>query len=220
MDATLQLIILLAGGATALGILFKKVVFPTASLIVETKRMLPFLQHLPILADLQKVFPTLAAIAAEFSTNGGSTLKDDIMALRKHAEENRDAAAASMAAAAKYSEANRALIAEMQVQLAAAKELAADDRKQLREDRDVMRDAVRALGRVEESGVRTEASGERVEASGARTEAAEARMEAADQIVASDLAQREKRADGHTGEPPGAAADAAFQSAEEQDARP
>jgi hypothetical protein len=210
MDSTLQLIVLLAAAATALGVLFKKVILPSAQLIVETKRMLPFLQHLPILEDLKKVLPILVDIAAQFRTDSGSTLKDDINVLRQYAEENRDAAAASMTAAAEsmtaaaeYARVNRALITEMQIAMAATEMRQKEAAQQLREDRDMMRDAVKAL-------VRVEASGERVEASGARTEAA-------DEVVASDLAAREKRADDMSGQAPGVASDAALQSGEEPD---
>lgn len=209
MSATVQFVILISVLGPALAYVLTKVIVPGAQLIIDTKQMIPFLRYLPILEDIQTVLPTIAMIAKEFTTDSGSTLKDDIVELKQHAQENRKAAAASLAAAAEYARTNRQSITELQGAMAAVKELARDDRQLAREDRQVILGAIDQLARVEASGARTEASGERVEASGVRTEAAAAH-------VADDLAAREKRADEvPPGEAPGTAADAAWQAADE-----
>lgn len=196
VSSTLQLIVLLAAAFGALSYILIKVVVPTAQLITDAKHMLPFLKFLPILED----------IAAEFGTNSGSTMKDQLNRVEKHAEE----VAETTAQLAKDNFAtNRASITEIQAALGTQRELLAEDRKLAREDRQALLDILR-------SGERVEASGILADASRARTEASGERMEAADAVVAEDLAETQRRADAVLDhEPPGAAADAASQSPEE-----
>ena len=188
MSGTLQLVVLIAAAFGALGYILFKVIVPTAQLITDAKNMLPYLRFLPILED----------IAAQFGTDSGSTIKDQMNRVEAHAQE----VAESTAQLAKDNFAtNRTSITEIQAAVESLRILSAEDRKLAREDRQALVDIVR--------------SGARMEASDARTEASGKRIEAADVVVAADLAATQKRADEvHKDEPPGTAADEASKSGE------
>lgn len=196
MSSTLQLVVLIAAAFGALSYILFKVVVPTAQLITDAKNMLPYLKLLPILED----------IAAQFGTDSGATMKDQLNRVEEHAEQ---VAAENARLAKEIGAANRASITEIQAAIGTLRELSGEDRKLARDDRQALLDILR-------SGERVEASGILADASRARTEASGERMEAADAVVAEDLAETQRRADAVLDhEPPGSAADAASQSPEE-----
>ena len=202
----------------------------------------PNVKYMKDLPKINRVLDVVVELAGQVQRDHGSGLMDDMDALRAtidvleknvealggHASENRVAAKIAQQAAVEAGQAviaateaatenariNAKGIAALEVLMGTAREHAQDDRALARDDRDLARDALEQIRNLLASAHRTEASGERVEASGARTEASGARTEAADEIVAHDLAARDRRADDVAGEAPGAAADAASQSAE------
>lgn len=231
MSSTLPLIVVIAAGIVTIigaGAALVKIIIPLSKGITDFReKIVPNVDYMPLLADISPMIATLRSIEAEFTGDSGATIKDAMDRLEQHATQAEAAAANSLRAATEFARVNRESITQLQAAMLSVRELAAGDRKLATELRDEVLGAVRSLARVEASGLRMEASGERVEASGARTEASGARTEAsgarteaADEVVAHDLAARERRADEVSGELPGAAADAAFQSAEAPDNKP
>lgn len=190
---SIEVLLAIAAALAALGFMLFRVVVPTARGITTfNDDVVPHLKYLPLLADLKPVLSTLTAIAGEFASDSGSTLKDAMDRLEHETAENR-------LVADEFARANRAHIAALEIAMGTVKELAAEDRLLARSDRDLARDAYAKMVALVESALRTEQSG--------------ARIEAARAVVADDLAATQQRADDvRPGEPPGAAADAASQS--------
>jgi hypothetical protein len=237
LGGTIETIIYLASVIGALIFLWK-VVVPLAKIItVVNDKVVPNVQYMPHLAKLDSMEAVLDDIGSQFSTDSGSTLKDDMLAVRRdisqlgeYAKENRAAAADAKAAskevarvAVETAKIFQEQMTEMKAQMGSVKELASDDRAWARKDSDLARDTYQRMAELVESALRTEESGARQEASGAladesraRTEASGARIEEAGRVVAEDLAAKTKRADDvDPSEPHGAASDAAAQSPDE-----
>jgi hypothetical protein len=251
LGGTIDKVIYAASAIAALIFLWKFVVPVAKGVTTFNEKVVPNVQYMPHLAKLAAMEAVLDEIGAQFSTDSGSTLKDDIVAVRtdirqlgEYAEENRqaaaqaklaateaqaaaaeakDAAIAAADSATRYAAANAAGINALEILVGTIKEHAKDDRDLARGDRDLARDALQQMVALAESAARTEQSGARQEAAGElakesreRTEASGARIEEAGRVVASDLAESQRRADDvdPNGEP-GSAADAASQSPDE-----
>lgn len=208
MGGTLTQIVVIAGGFTivlgAVTAFVVKLVIPFSKAVTDFReKIVPNVDYMPLLRDLERVLATVTSIEAEFTGDSGSTMKDAMDRLELLAKQAALGAEASLAAATEFSRINRESITQLQASMLAVRELASDDRKLAREDREQILGAVRSLARVE-------ASGERVEASGVRTEASGVRSEAAAAMVKDELAATQQRADDvHDDEAPGTAADAA-----------
>lgn len=165
---------------TALGVIWKKVIQPLARFITLTEEMLPLLRNLTTaFKDTPHAFEVLDEIVGQFRTDSGSSLKDQVNRL--------EAAAERQEIAAQKAEANAD---HLKVGVASQKELAEDDRKQLRK-------------LLVELGINAQAMASLSEAvEGIKKDA---------KTVADDLSAAHKRADEVSDQPHGAAADAAAQ---------
>jgi hypothetical protein len=80
-------IVLAASVVTAIGVIWKKLIQPTANFITLVGEMKPLLEDLTeVFKDNPQGFRILDAIQAEFRTNDGSSLRDQIDGLTKAAE--------------------------------------------------------------------------------------------------------------------------------------
>jgi hypothetical protein len=224
---TIDVVLAIASaGAAAAWILFKVIIPGAKGLTIFNEEIAPNVKYhkfLPKLAILDRVMAKLEDVAAQFTPNSGTTLKDTAdrlegyaAAAREVAESAREAAESALAAADQWATANRTQLTvlgdhlmALQAQMSSVKELARDDRELARKDRDEARDLHKRIAELAESAVRADESRARTEASGAR-------IEEAGRVVAEDLAATQKRADEvPSEEPPGTAADAASQSPDE-----
>ena len=159
MTEALPLVVVIAAGIiTVIGaaVALTKIIIPLSKAITDFReKIAPNVVFMPLLADLDQVLPTLRSIEAEFKGDSGSTLKDAIDRLEKHAKDNAAAAANSLSAATEFSRINRESITQLQAAMLAVRELASDDRQLAREDREQILGAVRSLARVEACGVRS-----------------------------------------------------------------
>jgi hypothetical protein len=192
----------------ALGTAFLyKVVIPGAKGITTfNEKIVPNAKYMPHLAKLDAMESVLDDIGSQFKTNEGSSLKDDIIQVRRdiaqlgeYAEENRQAAADAKLAAAeaktaaaaaeaaaiaaadsatRYAAANAAGINALEILVGTIKEHAKDDRDLARGDRDLARDALRQMVELTASAARTEESGVRQEAAGELAKESRQRTEA------------------------------------------
>jgi hypothetical protein len=229
LGGTVDVVIYIAAAGGALAFLWKVIIPFAKGLTVFNEDVVPNIQFMPHLAKLDAMESVLDDIAAQFSTDSGSTFKDDILQVRsdinqlgRYAIENREAAANAKAAAedvarvaADAARVFQEQMTEMKAQMGSVKELARDDRALARKDSDLARDTYQRMAELVESALRTEAAGELAKESRERTEASGVRIEDAAAVVAKDLAATQKRADDAVDESPGAAADAASQSPDE-----
>jgi hypothetical protein len=115
MPIWLQYILYAAALAGAMGVLWKKVFRPTAKLITTTEKMLPLLVELTeVFEKTPNAFKVLDEIVAQFRTDSGSSLRDVVNRLDEAAKENRTSADT------------------LKVGVETARQLAEQDREQLR----------------------------------------------------------------------------------------
>lgn len=173
MPAWTQYILGAAALLIAFGVLWTKGIRPLARFIATAEKMIPLMVNLnQALGATPQAFNVLDEIVAQFRTDSGSSLKDQVNRLEIAAERQ---------------EANAE---HLKVGVASQKELAEDDRKQLRSllvELGINAQAMRDLGDAVEIIKKNAAS------------------------VADDLAAAHKRADEVSNQPHGAAADAAAQ---------
>jgi peptide subunit release factor RF-3 len=121
----LQVLIGIAAGLTAVGVLWTKLLRPAARCVALAEELLPLLQELTnVFHDNPSAFGVLEEIAEQFRTDSGSSLRDAVNRIEAAATENKVAAEV------------------LKVHAAAAKELSSEDR------REVARMAV-LMGRLE-----------------------------------------------------------------------
>lgn len=192
MPTWIAYIIGAAAVVTALGVLWKKAIRPAANFIAEfviaEREMLPLVKELTaVFRDSPDAFKVLKAIAGQFKADSGSSLKDQINRL--------ESAAGRQELAAQKAEANAE---HLKVGVASQKELAEDDRQQLRK-------------LLIELGINAQAM--------TSLSAAVENIKKDARSVADDLAAAHKRADDVSDQPHGAAADAAAQQTAKEKAK-
>lgn len=183
MPAWTQLILGIAALIVAVGVIWTKGIRPMVRFISKAEEMVPLLVKLnEALGKTPEAFEVLDEIVAQFRTDSGSSLKDQVNRLETAAERQETNAE------------------HLKVGVASQKELAEDDRKQLR-------------SLLVELGINAESM--RQLSMSVETIQKDARS------VADDLARAHKRADEVSNQPHGAAADAAAQqTAKEKAADP
>lgn len=180
MPTWTQYIIGIAALLVAIGIIWRKFLKPTLDYYGTAQEMVPLLKHLTeVFGDDHSALTVLEEIARQFKTDSGSSLKDQINRLEA-AIGRQEETARKVAEDAEH----------LKVGVAAQKELAEDDRKQLRNLLIELGINARAMAELRES---------------VKDIQADARL------VADDLAAAHKRADDVSDQPHGAAADAAAQ---------
>ena len=140
-------IVIAAAVVTASSVLWIKLIRPLANLITMTGKLLPLLTVLTeTFEDNPDAFKVLADIAAEFRTNDGSSLKDQVDRIERIG-----------IAAAGVAEAARLAADELKIGVEARRLMAEQDRKQ-------MQDLMLKLDRVNETVKNGAATGSRIEA--------------------------------------------------------
>ena len=93
MPAWLQWLVWVAGGITALAVIWTKFVRPTARFIARIEAMAPLLVELTEqLKGSPQSFQILKEIVAQFRSDSGSSLRDVVDRLEKAAGENKESA--------------------------------------------------------------------------------------------------------------------------------
>jgi len=140
-------IVIAAAVVTASGVLWVKLIRPLANLITMVGKLLPLLTVLTdTFKDNPDAFKVLEEIAAEFRTNDGSSLKDQVNRIEQIGVQ-----------ATAVAEAARVAADELKVGVEARRLMAEQDRKQ-------MQDLMLKLDRVNETVKNGAATGLRVEA--------------------------------------------------------
>lgn len=181
MPVWTQYILGIAGLLIAIGVIWTKALRPAARFVSMAEEMLPLMKNLTkAFKDTPQAFEVLDEIVEQFRTDSGSSLKDQVNRLESAAERQ---------------EANAE---HLKVGVASQKELAEDDRKQLRSlliELGINAQAMRELTELVEN-IKKDARN-----------------------VADDLAAAHKRADEVSNQPHGAAADAAAQQTAKERAK-
>ena len=190
----IQLIIAAAALVTALGVLFQKVVRPGVKAASTAEEMLPLLRELTVtFKDTPNAFKVLYAMAGQFKTDSGSSLRDVVNRLEDASTDAKN------------------IINQLRVDVASDRQLDERDRQELRAMLLSMDRLATQVAVLITSGIRVEEDRVLV------AEALTLREQVTDKAiasVASDLAASKKRADDTPEGEAGAAADAASQSSE------
>lgn len=78
IPAFLQIMLWVAAGLTALGVIFYKGIRPVSRFITETEQTVPILREITEKLNDPKLIDVIVAIAKEFQSNSGTSLRDVI----------------------------------------------------------------------------------------------------------------------------------------------
>jgi hypothetical protein len=121
MPAWVQIILTVAAGLTAIGVIWKKLVRPLASMIALGEQMMPLMVKLTeVFKGDPNALSVLNDIAAQFRTDSGSSLRDVVNRIDKAAEANHAAAEVlkvGVEAAKQLAERDRAQMQRLEIYL-------------------------------------------------------------------------------------------------------
>ncbi len=181
MPTWVTIILITSAVVTALGVLWTKALKPAALTISEAAETVPLLRRLvDLFGSDPSLFDVIHAFAAQFRNNNGSSMRDVVDRLEKHAV-NAEARASKLEHDLELATSTAKATADvLRVNVEAAKQLAAHDRIRISE-------LLVLLGRVSATGDANKISV---------------------QAISDDLQAGHERAESHEEHEPGSAADA------------
>lgn len=92
MPLWLQIVLWVAAGLTACGVIWTKAIRPLVRFIAKAEEMIPLLKELnKVFRDTPNAFKVLDEIVAQFRTDSGSSLRDVVNRLDEAAKQNKAA---------------------------------------------------------------------------------------------------------------------------------